>query len=382
MPSCMTASRHGVRRLPPRAVSFVLEITVIPYVADNNKEWKKCKRRSKQASAAGRKRGRGFSNHLDGMGAALTQAKYLAELFGNSSPAGWSVVWTGDLCRIFYPPDRDQVNVIVITDWARQVNFEVTSREGGIQLCAPLWQEFFHVGDVPTRKEVLSLYDASRRSYTKEDLGFNATDDDDPEYEGDVPCTRNTTTAPAIMDMVLVRNWLMDTGCPMDLIDEGEAAPFAQFIERGGDVRLATANGEIRANRRLELHIEELDEDVTPMVLPNTPSVLSIGRRVIEKGYDFVWRHGEEPYLLHPEDRRRIDLVVQDFCPFLEIKGGAMPDDYDRKETECPQGIGGGNAGEEGLHLEYTRKGILPRRARQASRCRPKAKAWKRGPLG
>ena len=93
-----------------------------------------------------------------------------------------------------------------------------------------------------------------------------------------MPCTRVNTAAPAIVDTVLVRSWLMDTGCPMDLIDEGEAAPFAQFIERGGDVRFATANGEIRTNRRLELHIDELDEDVTPMVLPNTPNVLSIGR--------------------------------------------------------------------------------------------------------
>ena len=115
------------------------------------------------------------------MGAALTQAKYLAELFGNSSPAGWAVVWTDDLCRIFYPPDHDQLHVIVITDWSRQVNFEVTSREGGIQLCAPLWQEFFHIDDIPTRKEVLSLYDASRTSYVNEELEFNAADDDDPD---------------------------------------------------------------------------------------------------------------------------------------------------------------------------------------------------------
>ena len=116
LPPCVTASRHGFRQLPPRLVGFALEITVIPYVADNNKEWRKCQRRSKQARAIGRRRGRGFGNHLDGMGAALTQAKYLAELFGNSSPAGWAVVWTDDLWRIFYPPDRDQVNVIVITD--------------------------------------------------------------------------------------------------------------------------------------------------------------------------------------------------------------------------------------------------------------------------
>ena len=62
----------------------------------------------------------------------------------------------------------------------------------------------------------------------------------------------------------------MDSGCPMDLIDEREAAPFAHFIEQGSDVRLATANDDTRTNRRLALHIEELNEDVTPMVLPNT----------------------------------------------------------------------------------------------------------------
>ena len=117
----------------------------------------------------------------------------------------------------------------------------------------------------------------------------------------------------------------MDTGCPVDLSDERETSLFAHFIEQGGDVRLATVNGEIRTNRRLEVHIEELDEDVTPMVLPNTPSVLSIGRRVVEKGYDFVWRHGEVPDLIHPDDQIQVVLAVQDFCPYLEIKGGDSP---------------------------------------------------------
>ena len=96
------------------------------------------------------------------------------------------------------------MNVSVIPDWARQVNFEVTSREGGIQRCAPLWQEFFHLGNIPTRKEVRSLYDA-RKSCVKEELEFNAADDDDPEYEGNVPCTGGAIpAAPADVEEVLV----------------------------------------------------------------------------------------------------------------------------------------------------------------------------------
>ena len=129
--SCITASRNGFRVRPPHIIlGFVLEVTVISYEADNNKEWQKCQRPSQQAIVSNEGRERGFGNHLDGMGAALTQAKYLA--VGKSSPIGWAVVWTDELCRIFYPPDRDQVNVSVITDWARQVNFKVTQREGGI----------------------------------------------------------------------------------------------------------------------------------------------------------------------------------------------------------------------------------------------------------
>ena len=127
---------------------------------------------------------------------------------------------------------------------------------------------------------------------------------------------------PALVDTVLVRSWLMDTGCPMNLIDETEAAPFARFIEDCDGVYLATANGLITICRRLELHVDKIEEDVTPLVLANMPNVLSVGRRAVEKGYDFVWRHGEQSYLLHPDDQRRIDLVVRDFCPLPRPCGG------------------------------------------------------------
>ena len=110
---------------------------------------------------------------------------------------------------------------------------------------------------------------------------------------------------------VLVRHWLMDTGSAMDLIDERATEPFAQHIEECEEVRLATANGVIGSRQRLEIHVEELDEDVTPLVLRKTPCVLSIGRRVVRDGYDFVWRHGEDPYLIRP-DGRQIGLEVRD----------------------------------------------------------------------
>ena len=83
------------------------------------------------------------------MGVALTQAKYLSGLFGSTSPDGWPVVWSNGLCSIFYPPARGRLIVTAITSWARYVNIEGTTREGGIQLCAPLWPRFYRIGDIP-----------------------------------------------------------------------------------------------------------------------------------------------------------------------------------------------------------------------------------------
>ena len=121
-------------------------------------------------------------------------------------------------------PARGRVIVTAITSWSRYVNIEGTTREGGIQLCAPLWPRFYHIGDIPTHAEVQSLYDPKRQSFSLEDLLFTATDDDDPEYEGDVPCTVEAIpTTPALVDVGLVRHWLMDTGSAMDLIDERAA---------------------------------------------------------------------------------------------------------------------------------------------------------------
>ena len=91
-------------------------------------------------------------------------------------------------------------------------------------MCAPFWQRFYHIGDIPTHSEVQSLYDPRRPSFSPEDLVFEATDDDDPEYEGDVPCTTESVpTTPALVDFVLVRQWLVDSGSAMNLIDEHAA---------------------------------------------------------------------------------------------------------------------------------------------------------------
>ena len=155
--SCITSSRHEFRAMPQRRVAFRDELEVKTYEVDTDGVWKKCRRRSHRAKVPRGARSRVFRDSLESMGVALTQAKYLSGLCGSTSPDGWPVVWSNGLCSIFYPLPGGRVIVTAVTGWARYVNIEGTTREGGIQLCAPYWRRFFHIGDIPTQAEVQSL---------------------------------------------------------------------------------------------------------------------------------------------------------------------------------------------------------------------------------
>ena len=61
-----------------------------------------------------------------------------------------------------------------------------------------------------------------------------------------------------------------------------------------------------------------MGEVAEPYVLDSTPDVLSIGRRCVEDGYEFVWK----PYSLHPTittpSGKVVKLVSRDCCPDLD----------------------------------------------------------------
>eukprot|EP00959_Pyramimonas_sp_CCMP1952_P237572 4964731-Pyramimonas_sp.AAC.1 len=57
------------------------------------------------------------------------------------------------------------------------------------------------------------------------------------------------------------------------------------------------------------------------VVMPETPSALSVGELCIDHGYSFYWKSGKEPYLLLPNGMR-VDLTVDDKTPYLNIGGG------------------------------------------------------------
>ena len=90
----------------------------------------------------------------------------------------------------------------------------------------------------------------------------------------------------AVMSMEMgVERWLVDTGCPYNLIDWRliEDNCLSSMVESGGTmVRLNTANGATKSSDSIKVACSQFEEgDFTACVLPSTPSVISVGERCI-----------------------------------------------------------------------------------------------------
>ena len=55
-------------------------------------------------------------------------------------------------------------------------------------------------------------------------------------------------------------------------------------------------------------------------VLEDSPSIISVGRLVLDDGYDFYWRHKDRKAVLVRPDGRRIVLENDNYTPMLTIK--------------------------------------------------------------
>ena len=86
--------------------------------------------------------------------------------------------------------------------------------------------------------------------------------------------------------------WIMDTGCGSDLISKVEDHKLRRSKAKC-PIRFQTTNDNTKGMEVVTVNIVEIDEIVEPYVLPDTPSVLSIGRRCMREGYHFVWLAGK-----------------------------------------------------------------------------------------
>ena len=81
--------------------------------------------------------------------------------------------------------------------------------------------------------------------------------------------------------MLEYRLWLLDTRCPVDLLQinslDSEQRHWMEPAEH--PIALETANARFDADKSVLMQIDGILEQIDPLCLPATPSVLSLGRR-------------------------------------------------------------------------------------------------------
>jgi len=113
---------------------------------------------------------------------------------------------------------------------------------------------------------------------------------------------------------VTSRVWLIDSGCAFDLLSSKNIPDYesGKLRNRGVAPVLRTANGLARPKGTAKVRIGSLDEVCEPLIMADSPDVLSMGRRCVKMGYSFHWPAGSlKPYLIRP-DGVKVELIVRD----------------------------------------------------------------------
>ena len=108
--------------------------------------------------------------------------------------------------------------------------------------------------------------------------------------------------------------WLIDTGCGHDLVSNTNVNLSGSETRRLEKVVIfQTANGDAPSTHVAPISFRET---VEPYVLKETPSVISVGDRTMNKGCSFVWKAGCNPYLITPDEKIITFEVIRDI-PYL-----------------------------------------------------------------
>mgnify|MGYP003335587384 CR=1 FL=1 len=167
---------------------------------------------------------------------------------------------------------------------------------------SPEYQESIVCGEVTAtpilKKEVAAivLQDASERIAAS--LRYKQ------DIQGDIPSLPDSL-------------WLMDTGCGVDLINWAGAGDLKTETVKPQDFQ--TAGGRIRSEHVVPLYCNQYKEAVRPYLLPETPWVLTVGRRCQEKGCTFIWPAFSDTPVMYTPMGQRQDLVVIDYVPYLRV---------------------------------------------------------------
>ena len=152
--------------------------------------------------------------------------------------------------------------------------------------------------------------------------------------------------------------WLMDTGCAHDLVNKNMAEGFEKN-RLSNPYAFTTANGRTLSYQTVLMFSKAMGGQISPYLLPETPSVLSICKRCMEEGYSFIWHANEAPYLETPNGGC-ISLRVERNIPYLDTSNELF-DAVDRHVAAVPVAVADaiGERNDEQLRHESTSVGQL-----------------------
>eukprot|EP00959_Pyramimonas_sp_CCMP1952_P171072 3574503-Pyramimonas_sp.AAC.1 len=86
-------------------------------------------------------------------------------------------------------------------------------------------------------------------------------------------------------------------------------------------IALDTAGGSSRALGSVCVACPNFrDGGFEALVMPETPAVISVGERCMERRFSFVWPAAQRPYLLLPHGHR-VELIVEGKMPYFTLSG-------------------------------------------------------------
>ena len=117
-------------------------------------------------------------------------------------------------------------------------------------------------------------------------------------------------------DPAIEMEWIADTGSAQDLISESMLGDVKEF-KSDRPINMITANGPSYADKQCKVRVPSISTTAEPYVLPDSPSVLSVGQKCMEEGFDFVWRASCRPYL-RDSNGNKVYMDVRDNVPYLK----------------------------------------------------------------
>ena len=142
------------------------------------------------------------------------------------------------------------------------------------------------------------------------------------ECDSDIGCDqcapRDMGAKPALASERFSPNcsWIIDTGSGTDLFTRANCPEYAIY-NSNDPVVLMTANGPSDSSKQANMAAGDLG-NTDPYLLPQTPSVLSVGLKCMNQGYDFIWHAKDKPFFVKP-DGTRIYLKVRDYVPYYDV---------------------------------------------------------------